>query len=106
MQRRAGSAAEVEKIILKRQEEMEHSSLTVKEEKAALQEMKRMKNDAQVPLACMFAPWTGGGRGLGGGGGGCGLGGGAGAGDGGSVVAVAAMAKLALRWRRGWWRVA
>jgi hypothetical protein len=51
MQRRAGSAAEVEKIILKRQEEMEHSSLTVKEEKAALQEMKRMKNDAQVPLA-------------------------------------------------------
>jgi len=41
------SAAEVRDIIKQRQEQMEHSSLTVKEEKAALAEMKRMKNDAQ-----------------------------------------------------------
>ena len=34
-------------LIRQRQEQMEHSSLSVKEEKAALQEMKRMKEDAK-----------------------------------------------------------
>ena len=47
-QRRAGNATDVHELIRQRQEQMEHSSLTVKEEKAALQEMKRMKNDAAV----------------------------------------------------------
>ena len=41
------TAAEVNELIQRKQQQMEHSSLTVKEEKAALAEMKRMKNDAQ-----------------------------------------------------------
>ena len=39
------------KLVQQRQEQMEHSSLSVKEEKAALQEMKKMKEDAKVRTA-------------------------------------------------------
>ena len=41
------TAAEVNELIQLKQQQMEHSSLTVKEERAALAEMKQMKNDAQ-----------------------------------------------------------
>ena len=48
------TAAEVNELIQRKQQQMEHSSLTVKEEKAALAEMKRMKNDAQARAASDF----------------------------------------------------
>ena len=46
-QRGNRTAAEVNKLLKERQEQMEHSSLSVKEEKMALMEMKRMKEDAK-----------------------------------------------------------
>ena len=45
-QGRTRTATEVEQLIREKQQQMERSSLTIKEEKAALNEMKKMKNDA------------------------------------------------------------
>lgn len=41
---------EVEALIRAKQHEMERSTLTIKEEKARLQEMKRMKDDAKKAM--------------------------------------------------------